>query len=147
MEENLQEQLGDHLHFRNLKCSYNAWYWKSLHMFALALTVPRYYNLKYLTLKSKPSSLCVSIAILSFIGQLSKSIKIDMCIFCSSSFHFRDKNLNFVFSNSRSKSRSAIFEIKPFDGKWQNLQMSLTHFCASSYHLRDIKIFNFYFQK
>ena len=35
-------------------------------------------------------------------------------------------------------------QITPFDGKCQNLQMSLTHcFCASSYRLRDITILNF----
>ena len=39
VEANLQEQLGNHLHFRKLECCYNDRYLKSDHMFALALTV------------------------------------------------------------------------------------------------------------
>ena len=43
----------------------------------------------------------------------------------------------------RSRSRSGIFAITPFDGKCQNLQMSHTNFCASSNRLRDVKILKF----
>ena len=48
-------------------------------------------------------------------------------------------------SKSRSRSRSAIFSIIPFDCKFQNLQMSPTHFCAGSYNLRYITILTFLF--
>ena len=44
-------------------------------------------------------------------------------------------------------SQSAIFAITPFDGKYQNLQMSLTPFGASSYRYRDIKTLTSYLQK
>ena len=42
-------------------------------------------------------------------------------------------------------SQRRIFAITPFDGKYQNLQMSPTHFC--SYYFKDIKIVNFDLQK
>ena len=48
----------------------------------------------------------------------------------------------FVTFTSRSRSRIAIIEITPFDGKCQNLQMSPIHCCASSYRIGYIN-FNF----
>ena len=39
VDANLQEQLSDNLHFRKLECYLNASYLKSVHVFALALTV------------------------------------------------------------------------------------------------------------
>ena len=37
--------------------------------------------------------------------------------------------------------------MKPFDGKYQNLQMSPRHFYTSSYRFRDLNILNVYLQK
>ena len=45
------------------------------------------------------------------------------------------------------QGHSAIFIIRPFDGKCQNVQMTPTHFCASSYRFRDITILNCWPQK
>ena len=62
---------------------------------------------------------------------------------CASSYDFRDiQFLNILSPESRSRSRSAIFAITPFDRKCQVLQMSLTNFCASSYRFRDLNSLN-----
>ena len=55
---------------------------------------------------------------------------------------FRDiKILNLLASKSMSRSPSTIFEVIPFDGKCQNLQMIPTHFSASYLHFKYVKIF------
>ena len=44
-----------------------------------------------------------------------------------------------------SRSRCTIFTMTPFDGKIQNLQMSLDiFFCASSYSFRNLTILNYW---
>ena len=62
---------------------------------------------------------------------------------CASFYRYRDiKMLNYLPPKSRSRSKSKIFAITPFDGKCQNLQLSPTHFYATSYRFRDINILN-----
>ena len=46
--------------------------------------------------------------------------------------------VQFSLVNVWSMTRSAIFAITWFDGKYQNLQMSPTNFWAISYHFRQI---------
>ena len=65
--------------------------------------------------------------------------------FCDISYRFRSiQILNFWPPKSNSRSNSAIYAITPFDGKYQNLQMSPTNFCASYYHFRYIYIYKFF---
>ena len=63
--------------------------------------------------------------------------------FCASSKHFRDINIsNFWPSKSRTRSRSIIFAMTPFDGKCQTYNSRPMHFCARSHRSRDIKVSN-----
>ena len=64
---------------------------------------------------------------------------------CACSHRFRDIRIIIWPSKSRSRSRSTIFALTPFDGKCENLQKSPPHFCASSRCLRDIKVLHFGF--
>ena len=62
-------------------------------------------------------------------------------IFCTSSHHFRDINiLNCLPLKRRSRTKTTIFAMTPFDGKCQNLQKTPIHLCTSSYHFRDTDI-------
>ena len=86
--------------------------------------------------------------------------------FCASSHRFRDINILRLLSKStnvsytclsqilpfqiyiyfftlKGTSQREIFAITAFDGKCQNLQISLTRFYTSSYRFRDIKITHF----
>ena len=97
---------------------------KSFHMLCWISLFPRYQNFKFVTMKKK--------------------VKVIRCFrFCTRSHCLRDFNiLRFLPSKSKSRSWSIILPMAPFDGKYQNLQMSPTHCCASSYHFRDITILN-----
>ena len=56
------------------------------------------------------------------------------------------KVLNVWPSKSRSRSRTAISTITPFNGKCQNLQISHTNLFASSYHFKEF-FWNFLLSK
>ena len=47
---------------------------------------------------------------------------------CASSYRFRNIKLLFFYLENRSRSRSAIFAMMPFYGKYQNQQTSLLTF-------------------
>ena len=79
--------------------------------------------------------------------QITKSIKIVLCIFALALIISGYTNFKFVTFTGRSRSRSAIIEMTPLDGKCQNLQMSPTHFLASYYRIRYINFLTFYLQK
>ena len=72
----------------------------------------------------------------SFDGRF-QNLQMSPTHFCASAFHFRDIKIKKKLpSKSRSRSRNTILSIKPsaicaitpFDGKFQNLQMSILHF-------------------
>ena len=79
----------------------------------------------------------------SFDGKFQNNKIYKRCFlhFSASSNRFRCINIsNFLPSKSRSRSRSTLFRLTPFDGKCQNLQKTPTHFFASSDRFRDIQI-------
>ena len=61
----------------------------------------------------------------------------------SRSVHFfalalhRFRDLKKITLKSRSRSRSILPAVTPFDGKCQNMQTNPTQICASSYRFRD----------
>ena len=76
-----------------------------------------------------------------------QNLQMSLTHLCASSYRFADINILFFLPpNSRSRSRSAIYEITPFDGKCQNQQI-LTHIFTLALTIsRYMNFFNIYLQ-
>ena len=63
-------------------------------------------------------------------------------IFYASSYRFRFIKISLFTLRSRSSSRSTILQVRPLDGKCQNLQKTPIYYCGRSHRFKDINISN-----
>ena len=129
VEENLHENLIVRLYFRKLKRQVV----KVISHVVSALTVSEILKFQFFfTLKNRFNVIKCSIRNGIIRWQISKSLKVVLCIFFAGSHHFGDINiLKNLPSKSRSRSQSTIFVIISFDGKYQYIQKTPTNFCAT----------------
>ena len=130
--------------FRNdaIRCQMSKSTKDSHTFFALTLTVSEIYFFLICTFKKQVNVTEYNFRNDTIRWQMSKSTK-DSYTFLHQLLPIQRYNKFFLPSQSRSRSRSTIFAMTPFDGKCQNLKCLHTFFCASSYRFRYIQILNF----
>ena len=109
--------------------------------FVLAVAVSEILTFKTFDLQKVGHAQSTIFAMRTAAGKCQNLYKTPTQIFCASPYLFERYYFIIILPlKGRSRSRSAIVTVTPFDDKCRNLQMTPTQFCASSHLFRDINV-------